>query len=242
MRRSLLDAVERLGAEPRRGRRPPARRARRGGDGRGDGPRRRRGQPVAPAARPGRQHPAAARPGWHAGGTAAIPPRPSPPPSGCSTRRGGPPRPGPSTRSPRSPVRPRRTRRPTRSSPGCARPRRSARGGSRSRRRPSPRRAATSSGRPTTSRPGATASGARPGPAPPRRRCGSRRRSASPPRIPRPRSRPSQRATQLADEAYRLAAAEFDSWDQGGGPVAGPYARTRWLERCATSSAPCSAA
>jgi uncharacterized membrane protein YgcG len=36
----------------------------------------------------------------------------------------------------------------------------------------------------------------------------------------------SQRATQLADEAYRLAAAEFDSWDQGGGPIAGPYART----------------
>ena len=35
-----------------------------------------------------------------------------------------------------------------------------------------------------------------------------------------------QRATRLADEAYRLAAAEFDSWDQGGGPVAGPYART----------------
>ncbi|HKF86023.1 MAG TPA: TPM domain-containing protein [Candidatus Limnocylindrales bacterium] len=33
-----------------------------------------------------------------------------------------------------------------------------------------------------------------------------------------------QRATRLADEAYRLAAAEFDSWDQGGGPVAGPYA------------------
>ena len=37
----------------------------------------------------------------------------------------------------------------------------------------------------------------------------------------------SERATRLADEAYRLAAAEFDSWDQGGGPVAGPYARTR---------------
>ena len=35
-----------------------------------------------------------------------------------------------------------------------------------------------------------------------------------------------QRATQLADEAYRLAAAEFDSWDQGSGPIAGPYART----------------
>jgi uncharacterized membrane protein YgcG len=34
-----------------------------------------------------------------------------------------------------------------------------------------------------------------------------------------------QRATRLADEAYRLATAEFDSWDQGGGPVAGPYAR-----------------
>jgi hypothetical protein len=32
-----------------------------------------------------------------------------------------------------------------------------------------------------------------------------------------------QRATQLADEAYRLAAAEFDGWDAGGGPVAGPY-------------------
>jgi uncharacterized membrane protein YgcG len=35
----------------------------------------------------------------------------------------------------------------------------------------------------------------------------------------------SQRATQLADEAYRLAAAEFDGWDQGSGPIAGPYAR-----------------
>ncbi|HEU0243224.1 MAG TPA: TPM domain-containing protein [Candidatus Limnocylindrales bacterium] len=34
-----------------------------------------------------------------------------------------------------------------------------------------------------------------------------------------------QRATQLADEAYRLASAEFDGWDQGGGPVAGPYTR-----------------
>jgi uncharacterized membrane protein YgcG len=34
-----------------------------------------------------------------------------------------------------------------------------------------------------------------------------------------------QRATQLADEAYRLAAAEFDGWDAGGGPVAGPYTR-----------------
>ncbi|HEY3336591.1 MAG TPA: TPM domain-containing protein [Candidatus Limnocylindrales bacterium] len=34
-----------------------------------------------------------------------------------------------------------------------------------------------------------------------------------------------QRATQLADEAYRLASSEFDGWDQGGGPVAGPYTR-----------------
>ncbi len=34
-----------------------------------------------------------------------------------------------------------------------------------------------------------------------------------------------QRATRLADEAYRLASAEFDGWDQGGGPVAGPYTR-----------------
>ncbi len=34
-----------------------------------------------------------------------------------------------------------------------------------------------------------------------------------------------QRATQLADEAYRLAAAEFDGWDAGRGPVAGPYTR-----------------
>jgi uncharacterized membrane protein YgcG len=32
-----------------------------------------------------------------------------------------------------------------------------------------------------------------------------------------------QRASRLADEAYRLAASEFDGWDQGGGPVAGPY-------------------
>jgi uncharacterized membrane protein YgcG len=32
-----------------------------------------------------------------------------------------------------------------------------------------------------------------------------------------------QRATQLADEAYRLAASEFDAWDAGRGPVAGPY-------------------
>ncbi len=34
-----------------------------------------------------------------------------------------------------------------------------------------------------------------------------------------------QRATQLADEAYRLAASEFDAWDAGSGPVAGPYTR-----------------
>lgn len=32
------------------------------------------------------------------------------------------------------------------------------------------------------------------------------------------------RAIALADEAYRLAAGEFDGWNQGGGPVAGPYA------------------
>ena len=31
------------------------------------------------------------------------------------------------------------------------------------------------------------------------------------------------RAVELADEAYRLAAGEFDGWDRGGGPVAGPY-------------------
>jgi hypothetical protein len=31
------------------------------------------------------------------------------------------------------------------------------------------------------------------------------------------------RALELADEAYRLAAGEFDGWDRGGGPVAGPY-------------------
>ena len=31
------------------------------------------------------------------------------------------------------------------------------------------------------------------------------------------------RAIQLADEAYRLAAGEFDGWNSGGGPVAGPY-------------------
>ncbi len=35
-----------------------------------------------------------------------------------------------------------------------------------------------------------------------------------------------QRAVQLADEAYRLAASEFDAWDAGNGPVAGPSART----------------
>lgn len=34
-----------------------------------------------------------------------------------------------------------------------------------------------------------------------------------------------QRATQLADEAYRLAASEFDAWNAGRGPVAGPYTR-----------------
>jgi uncharacterized membrane protein YgcG len=34
-----------------------------------------------------------------------------------------------------------------------------------------------------------------------------------------------QRATQLADEAYRLASSEFDAWDAGSGPVAGPYSR-----------------
>lgn len=33
-----------------------------------------------------------------------------------------------------------------------------------------------------------------------------------------------QRAIQLADEAYRLATLEFDGWDSGRGPVAGPYA------------------
>jgi uncharacterized membrane protein YgcG len=32
-----------------------------------------------------------------------------------------------------------------------------------------------------------------------------------------------QRATQLADEAYRRAASQFDAWDAGNGPVAGPY-------------------
>ena len=31
------------------------------------------------------------------------------------------------------------------------------------------------------------------------------------------------RAIGLADEAYRLAAGEFEGWDRGGGPVAGPY-------------------
>jgi hypothetical protein len=31
------------------------------------------------------------------------------------------------------------------------------------------------------------------------------------------------RATQLADEAYRLAAGEFEGWTAGSGPVAGPY-------------------
>ncbi len=31
------------------------------------------------------------------------------------------------------------------------------------------------------------------------------------------------RASQLADEAYRLAAGEFEQWNQGSGPVAGPY-------------------
>ena len=31
------------------------------------------------------------------------------------------------------------------------------------------------------------------------------------------------RAIQLADEAYRLAAGEFEGWNSGGGPVAGPY-------------------
>ncbi len=31
------------------------------------------------------------------------------------------------------------------------------------------------------------------------------------------------RAIQLADEAYRLAAGEFEGWNRGGGPVAGPY-------------------
>jgi hypothetical protein len=32
-----------------------------------------------------------------------------------------------------------------------------------------------------------------------------------------------QRATQLADEAYRRAASQFDAWDAANGPVAGPY-------------------
>jgi len=31
------------------------------------------------------------------------------------------------------------------------------------------------------------------------------------------------RAIELADEAYRLAAGEFEGWNRGGGPVAGPY-------------------
>jgi uncharacterized membrane protein YgcG len=31
------------------------------------------------------------------------------------------------------------------------------------------------------------------------------------------------RAASLADEAYRLASGEFDLWNQGSGPVAGPY-------------------
>ena len=31
------------------------------------------------------------------------------------------------------------------------------------------------------------------------------------------------RAIQLADEAYRLAAGEFEGWSRSGGPVAGPY-------------------
>ena len=31
------------------------------------------------------------------------------------------------------------------------------------------------------------------------------------------------RAVELADEAYRLAASEFEGWNRGGGPVAGPY-------------------
>lgn len=34
-----------------------------------------------------------------------------------------------------------------------------------------------------------------------------------------------QRAQQLADDAYRLAAGEFEAWDRGQGPVAGPYRR-----------------
>ena len=35
-----------------------------------------------------------------------------------------------------------------------------------------------------------------------------------------------QRAVQLADDAYRLAANEFDAWGTGNGPVAGPSVRT----------------
>ena len=34
-----------------------------------------------------------------------------------------------------------------------------------------------------------------------------------------------QRATQLADEAYAIAAREFGAWDSGNGPIAGPYTR-----------------
>ncbi len=33
------------------------------------------------------------------------------------------------------------------------------------------------------------------------------------------------RATQLADEAYRLAAGQFEGWNQSTGPVAGPYSQ-----------------
>ena len=116
------------------------------------------------------------------------PPRCAPPRS-RSARRGAPPRPGRSTRSPPSSVPWPPTRPPTRSSPRWPMPtRRSAPPPAGRRRRRSPPPRATSTGRSTTSRPGATASARRPGRASPRPSCGSTEaRAARWPRTPRAR-------------------------------------------------------
>ena len=174
-----------------------------------------------PASAPSRRWHRVARPPLR-----AIPLRRSPPRNACWTRRAGRRRPGPSIRSRRWPVRRRRTRRRMRSSPGCERRKRKRT------RRLQVAATAVASARGhveratdyiTTRRHGVGRE-ARTRAAEAALRLEEAERVAA--TDPDAAIASSQRATRLADEAYRLAVAEFDSWDQGSGPVAGPYART----------------
>ncbi len=144
------------------------------------------------------------------------------PPRRPSARRDAPPRHDPSIRSPRSSGPSRRTRPPTRSSPRSPMPRPGCPP-------PAGRRAAIATAQGHVSGPSTTSR---------RRRHGvgetARTRAAEAEvRLeearalaaanPEGATATANRAIQLADEAYRLAAGEFEGWNRGGGPVAGPY-------------------